>query len=99
MEHIELLESFLCWLRVDDSKVANVLLEAPPDVWLALELGCCVDAHVFDDLERLAATRRSESFFSSALRCKDVLFGHISRPQSLRLVRLVQLLVLLNVLD
>lgn len=79
MKHVELLESFLCWLRVDDSKVANVLLEAPPDIWLALELGGCVHAHVFDDLERLVATRRSESFFSSALRRQDVLFGHISR--------------------
>lgn len=99
MEHVELLEPFLCWLSVDDSKVADVLLEAPPDVWLALELCGCVHAHVLDDLERLVAAGRSDPFLSSALWCHNVLLGHISGSEILRLVRLVQLLVLLNVLD
>ena len=55
MEHIKLLAALLRRLSLDDSKVANVLLEASADVWLALELDRTVDAHVLDDLEGLVA--------------------------------------------
>jgi hypothetical protein len=99
MEHVELLEALLSRLGLEDSEVANVLLEASANIWLALELGRTVDAHVLDDLEGLVAALWGCALEASAFRGHDVLLGHVRRPKILRLARLVELPVLLDILN
>jgi hypothetical protein len=50
MEDVKLFLAFVGRLSRKNSKVTDMLLEAPSDIWLALKLSGSVDAHVFDDL-------------------------------------------------
>lgn len=99
MEHVELLEALLRWLGMEDSEVTDVLLEASPNIRLALELGRTEDAHILDDLEGLVAAQGGSVLGASALRGHDVLLGHVRRPKVLRLARLMELPVLLDILN